>query len=129
MSDVQLRRVDMNLLLIFASLVKHQKLTTAANELGLTPSAISHALARLREIFGDELFVRRQSGVQITPRALTLAPKIAAIIAMTSDALRIEDSFDPLVDRRTLRFGVLEYGAALFAPMLGEILERELLSW
>lgn len=125
MNDIQLRRIDMNLLMIFSSIVKHQKLSTVADELGLTRSAISHALSRLRDIFGDELFIRGQSGVQITARALTLAPKIAGIIDLASDALRIDDSFDPMEDIRTLRFGVLEYGAALFAPMLGEIMQRE----
>jgi DNA-binding transcriptional LysR family regulator len=109
MSDIQLlRRLDMNLLLIFASIARQQKLSAAAEELRLTKSAISHALSRLRDIFGDELFTRRRNGVQ-----------------MTSDALMIERSFDPMIDQRTLRFGTIEYGAVLFGPALAEIMQRE----
>jgi DNA-binding transcriptional LysR family regulator len=126
MSDIQLlRRLDMNLLLIFASIARHQKLSAAAEELKLTKSAISHALNRLRSIFGDELFIRRRNGVQMTARAMTVAPKITRIIEMTSDALMIQRSFDPRNDQRTLRFGTIEYGAVLFGPALAEIMQRE----
>jgi DNA-binding transcriptional LysR family regulator len=125
MSKTQLRRIDMNLLMIFASVIRHQKLTLAAEELGLTKSAISHALVRLRDIFGDELFVRRQTGVQVTPKAFTLAPKIASILELAADALMIDHSFDPLNDRRNLRLGTMEVGALLFGPPLTEIMQRE----
>ena len=126
MSDTQLlRRLDMNLLLIFASIARQQKLSAAAEELSVTKSAISHALNRLRGIFDDELFIRRRSGVQMTARAMTLAPKITCIIDMTSDALMIQRSFDPMSDRRTLRLGTIEYGAVLFGPALAEIMQRE----
>ena len=125
MNEIQLRRLDMTLLLVFASITRHQKLSLVADELGVTKSAISHALARLRDIFGDELFLRRQIGLQLTPRALTLAPKIAAIIQLTADALMPEQAFNPLTDRRTLRLGTSEYGVVLFGPLLSEIIERE----
>jgi len=125
MNKIQLRRLDMNLLLIFMSVARHQNLTAAANELGLTKSAISHALSRLREVFGDELFVRRQNGMKMTARATTLAPKISSIIQMTSDTLALEDSFQPSTDRRTLRFGTWEYGTLVFGPLLAKIIEMQ----
>src|ERR1700738_5165539 len=125
MNNVQLRRLDFNLLLIFASVMRHQQVSAAADELGLTKSAVSHALGRLREIFHDELFMRRQTGVEMTPRALTLALKIVKIIDMSSDAFMIDSSFDPARDKRTFRFGTVEYGAMLFGPVLAETLQRE----
>jgi DNA-binding transcriptional LysR family regulator len=121
----QLRRIDLNLLVIFASVARHRKLSAAADELGLTKSAISHALTRLRYVFADELFLRRQNGVQMTPRAITLWPKIASIIALTTDVLRSEQKFNPELDRREIRLGTVEYTTSLFGPPLCRILERE----
>lgn len=115
----------MNLLLIFMSVARHQNLTAAAEELGLTKSAISHALGRLREVFDDELFVRRQNGMRLTARAMTLAPKISGIIQMASDTLSLEDSFQPATDHRSVRLGTGEYGALVFGPKLAEIMETQ----
>lgn len=120
-----MRRLDLNLLLIFAAIGRYRKLSAAANELHLTKSAISHALNRLRDIFEDPLFIRDHSGVQPTPKAVTLLPKIAAVIEMTNDALMLEKSFDPSTDTREIRIGVVEYTESVFAPELTRICREE----
>lgn len=63
--------------------------------------------------------------MQLIPRALTLAPKIAAIVDMVSGTLTLESNSDPSTDCRTIRFGTIEYGAMLFGPALCRVLERE----
>jgi len=123
--NVQIRRLDLNLLLIFAAIGRHRKLSAAAVELRLTKSAISHALNRLRDIFEDPLFMREQGGVQPTPRALTLLPKIMTIIQLSNDVLMLDETFDPMNDARELRIGAVEYVEALLAPELIRICREE----
>ena len=116
--NLQLRRLDLNLLLIFTSIGRHRKLSDAADELNITKSAISHALTRLRDIFKDPLFIRGHNGVQLTPRATTLLPRIASIIELSHDVLALEQSFDTSTETRVLRIGCVEYVEALIAPTL-----------
>ena len=68
MSDIdisKIRQLDGALLLVFQSLVRHRRTTVAAERLNVSQSTISHALARLRLLFDDPLFVRRSHGLQI----------------------------------------------------------------
>lgn len=123
--NAQVRRLDLNLLLIFASIGRLRKLSAAASELNLTKSAISHALNRLRDIFNDPLFVREHGGVQPTPRAATLLPKVMTIIQLSNDALMLDESFDVSTDTRELRIGAVEYVEALLAPQLVRICQAE----
>src|SRR4030095_1590735 len=87
-SDIELRRLDLTLLMVLDGALRHRKLMTVAQQLGLTQPAISHALIRLRNILGDPLFVRRASGVQPTPRALALAQPVAQALATLREAAR-----------------------------------------
>jgi len=119
MSDIsnsELRRLDMTLLLVLDGALKHRKLTIVAQQLGLTQPAISHALARLRDIFEDPLFVRRTSGVQPTPRALALAQPVAQTLATLRDALQQGRSFDPSRATREFRIAALDYAIAMLVP-------------
>ena len=83
MSDINqldIRRIDGGLLLVFRELCRRRRTTAVAAHLGLSQSAVSHALGRLRDLFGDPLFLRRPHGLEPTPRALELAPRIEALI-------------------------------------------------
>jgi DNA-binding transcriptional LysR family regulator len=116
----QLRRLDMTLLLVFAELVDQRKMTVVAQKLGLTQSAISHSLKRLRDLFQDELFVRGPNGLMPTERALRLSEKVAAILALSTQALNLDRSFDPGTETRVIRVGALDYEVAMFAAPLIE---------
>lgn len=72
LSRTELRRLDLTLLLVFLGLVRLRKSAEVATELGLTPSAVSQSIRRLRDIFGDELFLRRPHGMEPTAIALAL---------------------------------------------------------
>src|SRR5947207_632997 len=98
MSDIDIndiRRLDGNLLLVFRELARTRRTTEAAARLGVTQSTISHALARLRALFRDPLFARRPHGLEPTPRALELGPRIEALLDMTSAVLARDGGFDP----------------------------------
>src|ERR1700730_1726310 len=103
--QIKLRRLDFSMLLIFRDLVRLQKTTVVAAQLGLSQSAISHALSRLRDLFNDPWFIRRPNGLEPTLRAMELLPKIETILRVTQDALAMPSQFDPAASTRSFRPG------------------------
>ena len=91
----KLRRLDLTLLLILLGLLRHRRATAVAAELGLTGSSVSHALGRLRDVFGDELFLRRPHGLVPTAFALAIEPEVRAAVEALDGALRGPPAFDP----------------------------------
>lgn len=73
---MNLRRLDLNLLVVFDALMTDRNVTRAAARIGLSQPAMSNALSRLRAFFKDELFVRGPDGMRPTPRAMDLAPAV-----------------------------------------------------
>lgn len=122
MNDIQLRRLDLGLLLVFEAVMQTGKLTRAAERLGLTQSAISHALTRLRDIFEDPLFVRRQQGVEPTPRARLLEPVIGKALALLRSALEQGRIFDPSKVERVIQIVALDAVISTIGPQLLECL-------
>lgn len=121
MSDfdrTKIRRLDGGLLLVFHELLRTRRATTVADRLGLSSSAISHALARLRDLFDDQLFIRRPHGMEPTRRALELAPQIHALIELAGQALSKEVGFDPLRSDRFFTFAAPEFVTALIGAEL-----------
>jgi DNA-binding transcriptional LysR family regulator len=118
MSNSKLRRLDGTLLLVFAEAHRLRKLTAVAQRLGMTQSAVSHALGRLREIFEDELFLRRPFGVEPTQRARDLAPRVEAIVRLTKQTLTEVDAFDPATSAREFRMTGLDSATVLLASRL-----------
>lgn len=94
MSHFDLRRANLNYLIVFEVLMAERHVGRAAQRLGLTQSAVSHALGRLRETLNDPLFVRHPKGVEPTPRAMALAPRIMQVLADASDILADPTQFD-----------------------------------
>jgi DNA-binding transcriptional LysR family regulator len=118
-NDVKLRQLDFSLLLIFQEVYRSRRSTAAAERLGLSQPAVSHALGRLREILGDRLFVRHPSGLQPTPRAVELAPRVDAILGLAGEALSGPSRFDPLTSRRLFRVSVNDFvGTLLTEPLI-----------
>ncbi len=93
-----IRNVDLNLLVVLDTLYEEQSVTRAAERLALTQPTVSGMLKRLREIFGDELFIRTSNGIIPTPRADALAAPVAAFVASAQTVL-VADRFDPRADR------------------------------
>jgi DNA-binding transcriptional LysR family regulator len=119
-----LRRIDLNLLVILDALLGEQHVTRAAERLHLSQPAVSHALARLRDLLGDPLLVRAGAQLVPTPRALELVVPLAEALAQVQ-ALLSPNTFDPSSARRTFRLAMSDYGAAIVLPGLIRTLRRE----
>ena len=81
MHETDLSRLDLNLLALFDTIRREGHVGRAADRLNLSPSAVSHGLARLRRMFDDPLFLRTPKGVVPTARAEEMAPAVAEIQA------------------------------------------------
>jgi DNA-binding transcriptional LysR family regulator len=110
---------------LFLRATRLPQTTTVAAQLGLSQSAISHALARLREVFGDPLFLRRPSGLEPTLRALELLPKVETILRLAQDALDVPAQFDPESSTRSFRLSGNDLVGALITPSLVGLLRCE----
>src|SRR5579871_3665085 len=127
MSDIDtddIRRLDGGLLLVFRELCRRGRTTAVAAHLGLSQSAVSHALGRLRDVFGDPLFTRRPHGLEPTPRAQALAPRIEALIELMGAAIRPDQAFDPARSGRLFHVAATEYADELIAARLAARLHR-----
>lgn len=118
MSQIDIRRLDFGLLLVFAELMRHRKATVVADRLGLTQSSISHALGRLRDLLGDPLFLRRPAGMEPTLRALELEPQVRAILDMAGRLVHPDQRFDPATAEGRIRIGTSDHAGALILPRL-----------
>lgn len=114
-----LSAIDMNLLVVLRALLRERHVTRAAQQVGLSQSATSHALSRLRELYGDPLLVRSGRALSLTPRAASLLPKLERGLHDLEDSLRGDAPFDPAQAKLTLRLGAVDYSqSVLLAPLL-----------
>jgi DNA-binding transcriptional LysR family regulator len=112
--------IDLNLLSVFQEVYRERQISAAARRLGLTQSAVSNALARLRRTFGDELFVRTAHGMQPTPLAQQMAEPIGAAMAQVALALSQRSRFDPATSSRRFTLAMTDVGEVYFMPVLIE---------
>lgn len=116
MDDV--RGVDLNLFVILDALIRHRSVSRAAESLGMSQSAVSHALARLRRHFGDPLFLKTREGVAPTARALALAPDAAQFVAFAQKALVGRGGFDPATSQRVINMNLTDMAELQLLPTL-----------
>jgi DNA-binding transcriptional LysR family regulator len=109
--------VDLNLLRVFDVLLEEGSVTRAGSRLGLTQSAVSHALTRLRHHFSDPLFIRGPAGMTPTARALEIGPGVHSALAQLSNALT-PARFDPAAATRRFIITTGAYGCAILIPPL-----------
>ena len=115
MNDAHFRNLDLNLLRVFDALLEEESATRAGSKLGLTQSAISHALGRLRLSLGDELFVRGPSGLQATPRAVEMGGPIRTALKLMEAAVTVPH-FDPATDERVFHVSASAYLCSVLMP-------------
>jgi DNA-binding transcriptional LysR family regulator len=106
---------DLNLLVVFDAVMQEKNLTRTGHRLGLTQSAVSHALGRLRHMLKDELFVRTPEGMQPTPRAERMAEPIHQALQEIRVVLEA-DEFDPSEASRTFTIAANNYAARAVIP-------------
>ena len=115
---VNLARIDLNLLVHLDALLRNRSVTRAAAQVGIGQSAMSHNLARLRELFDDELLTRGPEGLRLTPRAVTLAEPVRTTLAEIQTLVSRDQAFDPATAVRTFRFGLPDSMEVLIVPTL-----------
>ncbi|MEI9951777.1 MAG: LysR family transcriptional regulator [Pseudomonadota bacterium] len=117
--DIALSSIDLNLLVILRALLRERHVTRAARQVGLSQSATSHALSRLRELCDDPLLVRHGRSLALTPRATRLLPGLERGLAELHGVVKSEPAFDPKRARRSFSLGMADYGQALLLrPLL-----------
>ncbi len=121
---MNLAALDLNLLVVFDALMQERNATRAGERIGLTQSAVSNALARLRALLKDELFLRTASGMRPTPRALDIAVPVRQALDQIRDALE-PPRFDPATSEASFVLAAGDYIAAtLLPPLMALIRER-----
>lgn len=116
--------LDLNLLRAFDAVLQERSVTGAAARLRLTQPAVSNALARLRALFGDPLFVRTPAGMDATPFARELGETVRQALALLESALAHGPGFDPASATRAFRFYMSDLGQIEFLPPLIERVQR-----
>lgn len=115
---MDLRDIDLNLLVVFNQLLLDRSVSTAADKLGLTQPAVSNALKRLRAVLKDELFLRTSRGMEPTPYALYLAEPVIYALNALQMALTTRDSFAPQTSTRNFQLAMTDIGEMYFMPPL-----------
>jgi DNA-binding transcriptional LysR family regulator len=117
---MNLRSIDLNLLVVLDALIAERSVQQAGRRLGLSQSATSHALDRLRKLLGDQLLVRTAAGMEPTPRALSMVGPLRAALQDIQSAL-MPDTFDPVAAEGGFTIAVETYQTIVVLPQLVEI--------
>jgi LysR family nod box-dependent transcriptional activator len=115
---LRFNKLDLNLLVALDVLLKERSVTRAAEQLSLSPSAMSNSLARLREYFDDELLVQIGRKMEITPRAEVLSEVVRDVLLQIDSRIAAQPEFDPRRSDRTFRIFASDYTQLVFAPTL-----------
>jgi DNA-binding transcriptional LysR family regulator len=121
---INLAAIDLNLLVAFDALAAERNVTRAAARIGIGQSAMSHNLARLRVLFGDELFTRAPDGMRPTPRATTLIAAVQPILTQVQALTAGRSAFVPESAEKTFRIGLPDSVEVLLIPRLLAYLQR-----
>jgi len=115
---MDLRPVDLNLLLVFEALSEHASVTRAGEAMGLSQPAMSAALSRLRALLNDPLFVKIGARMEPTERAQALAEPIRRVLQTVRHEVLLAGGFEPAQTRRTFTLITPDIGEMQFVPPL-----------
>jgi DNA-binding transcriptional LysR family regulator len=113
---MDIRSVDLNLLVVFDAMARHRSVNRTAEAIGLSQPATSAALARLRTLFDDALFVRAGAQMEPTPRALELAPAVHRVVETIQSEILQQAGFEPLTAERSFTILTPDIGEVAFLP-------------
>lgn len=121
MSEIDLRRFDLNLLIVFEVLMTERSVSRAAERLGRTQSAVSHSLSRLRSQLGDPLLTKGGVRMQPTAVALDLIEQARPMLRGLQRVLSPRHVFDPAQSRRVFRVAAPDFMLTVFAQLLSRL--------
>ena len=123
--QIDLSRMDLNLLVALDALLTERSVTRAAARVGVGQSAMSSSLARLRRLLGDELLTRAPEGMRPTPRALALAEPLRTTLRQIRALVHREQVFDPATAERSFTISLPDSTEVLLGPRLLAFLRAE----
>src|SRR5438477_6490659 len=115
---MNLRNIDLNLLVIFDAIVAERSITRAAKKIGISQSAVSHALGRLRQTFKDDLVRRTSRGMEPTARALNISKSVQAALKQIETAVDEQINFNPQTSTRVFNVRISDYLVGCLLPRL-----------
>jgi LysR family transcriptional regulator, mexEF-oprN operon transcriptional activator len=115
---------DLNLLVAFDALISERNVTRAALALGVSQPTMSHSLSRLRQLCGDDLFVRTKGGMRPTARAVEIAPEVRSVLQLIQSRVIGDDNFAPGTSTRGFKIAMSDCLEALLLPGLVEHLHQ-----
>ena len=129
MKPEQMSQLDLNLLVVLDVLLQERSVTRAGHRLRVTPSAVSHALSRLREVFDDELLVRDGRRMSPTTRARGLTEALPRALQQLAQTLKAPDPFVPATSSRTFRLAAPDFIAPMVLEKVGHVAPRVKVEW
>jgi molybdate transport repressor ModE-like protein len=124
MSRMHIDELDITQIRLLAELSRLRSVSRAAQRIGISQSAASHALAKLRKISGDPLFARTQDGLQPTPFGSRLSTASCEALDVLLSGLTASDQFDPRTTTRVFSFFMNDIGQTIFLPPLIKYLKQ-----
>jgi len=121
MNEIDLRRFDLNLLVVFDVLMAERSVTRAAERLGRTQSAVSHSLARLRAQLGDPLLIKGARQMEPTPFATAFIEQAQPILRDIQRVLAPRRRFEPTGSQRIFRIAAPDFASGIFTELLGRL--------
>ena len=116
------RHLDLQLLAIFDAVLLEGNVTRAAARIGISQSSASKGLSRLREFFGDPLFLRSGGGVVPTHKAMEIADRVRRALGSLESLTSGDDRFDPANSRSRFHVGATDYVSFVLLPVLAKVL-------
>lgn len=115
---LDIQDIEIRLLVALDALLEERNLTRAGLRIGLGQPAMSHALMRLRELFGDQLFVRVRTGMEPTPLAIELAAPVRKVLTLLKTSVMSAAAFDALTSTRSFCLLMSDMGMLIYLPKL-----------
>ncbi|MEQ1946986.1 MAG: LysR family transcriptional regulator [Bryobacteraceae bacterium] len=120
-----LNGMDLTQVRLLAALADHRNLSGAARRIGLSQSAASHALTKLRDHLGDPLFIRGRTGVHPTPYGERVGTAARHALSVLSEGIAANQPFDPQVSRRRFNIYLSDVGQVVMLPRILAFLSKE----
>ena len=115
---MNLKETDLNLFIAFDVIYTEKNLTKAGQVLGITQPAVSNALSRLRELFGDDLFIRTSKGMIPTPVANQIIKDVRSALALIQNTISETEKFDPSIAEMTFKISIGDSSEYRLLPLL-----------
>ena len=122
MVSPQLKQLDLNLILVLHHIIQEKHISRAALELGMTQSAVSHALNRIRNYFDDPVLIRNGRQMVLSPFAERVAGELQEILNNIHGLKLLKPEFDPFVSKQSFKIGLPEYLAIRYMSELTKVI-------